>query len=1093
MTRRATAGRIVRCLICAAALLLALAGVARGQAQAPAGFGDAVARRVADLKRQQNAEQGPFTWAKLQQLAEEAAGYTLDPERGGTVWDIATLLQRASTQPDWLGDEASPEARELQLRQVFGLLTWQQANYGAYQTETAIRHKENTTSPGESCPASPSGGATPSESVRTLWANQLQQANMQSFVVQGFSNSSVGVTSTWSPSGYVYVEVSRRIENYALGDSAAVPPLPDRFLNGAAIFVAHGWAGNLPPDLQAPLNGRQPLTAAARPINSGRGILNADAEYGSWSIGEGSDVDLGDPGFRSKWALPLESLIQAGTNGNPKLVEGMQIVYGTVESPGGFPPTHVHVQCVSQYTQTTGGSTIAYSTEFPPLTGNTAATILGTVVDGADRPLPGIAVRLLGPGTISQEATTDELGGYSFAQLPPGDYRVEPVQPVGVVPDGFKILTCDNGAGAVTDIACVVHVAASSTNHRANFRLLLTDLQPQALEVTQGIQALQPLTSGPVSAPGFAALPGGTYAGVPLADSVPTVARLFAYVDPERSTEPEPNVSARLHAYRRGPLGLAELPGSPIDPVARSTLPEFPPLTRLGALANVGVFFFRLPVAWTTPGTVTLAGEIDAPSAVREHDESDNAIGLAGVGFRAQRPIEVHPVRIDYRFRRTQLTGPDLTSTFRRVRQVLPIRADYLRVSDFAQAPVADITADLAPIVEKYLLARPDMQDCFSKAVGTCDTAFRAVMLKAVKDARAGSPSRRDYSMGFSPSTVGAVASKVGGGEAVVTADSTRRPLTSLAHELVHLLGRDHAGKNCPGIGPPPLQEAESWPPDDTGLIGGVALDRAEGSGPAAGQSGPYRLFMSQPSGNFFDLMSYCAGGDAKAWISVRNWTRLVEEGSAAGAAAARINRPGRLIRVAATAGRALLVDAVVLGTGQVLLLGVRHVTAVTSPAAPGSPYSLVVRNAAGRVLSRRTVPATAMSDGAGAIISATVPARGATSVQILRAGMVVARRTAARRAPRVRLLAPRRNTRLPRRGKVGVRWRISGPRTKGRTTRVEVSTDGGRTWRPQAIGLTKTRTTIPGTLFAGSRRPRLRVIVNDGFNDATATSGRLR
>jgi hypothetical protein len=154
----------------------------------------------------------------------------------------------------------------------------------------------------------------------------------------------------------------------------------------------------------------------------------------------------------------------------------------------------------------------------------------------------------------------------------------------------------------------------------------------------------------------------------------------------------------------------------------------------------------------------------------------------------------------------------------------------------------------------------------------------------------------------------------------------------------------------------------------------------------------------------------------------------------------------------------------------------------------------VVARDAAGRTLARRRVSAVPIVDGdGGALIDALLAVRRGAAVQILRAGKVVASRRAARRPPKVRLRVSRRNARLPRTGSVAVRWAIARAKRGCCTTRVEISRNGGRTWRAMATGLVGRRTTIPAASLAGARRPRIRVIVNDGFNDVTRTSGRLR
>ena len=105
--------------------------------------------------------------------------------------------------------------------------------------------------------------------------------------------------------------------------------------------------------------------------------------------------------------------------------------------------------------------------------------------------------------------------------------------------------------------------------------------------------------------------------------------------------------------------------------------------------------------------------------------------------------------------------------------------------------------------------------------------------------------------------------------------DGELRELTSPVHELQHALYREHASANsdCGGGG-------DAWPPDEIGLIQGIALDRS--------MSTPYRVFASADGvpatvgtadeRGVVDLMSYCTfdSFEENVWISVRGWNDLL-------------------------------------------------------------------------------------------------------------------------------------------------------------------------------------------------------------------------
>jgi hypothetical protein len=158
----------------------------------------------------------------------------------------------------------------------------------------------------------------------------------------------------------------------------------------------------------------------------------------------------------------------------------------------------------------------------------------------------------------------------------------------------------------------------------------------------------------------------------------------------------------------------------------------------------------------------------------------------------------------------------------------------------------------------------------------------------------------------------------------------------------------------------------------------------------------------------------------------------------------------------------------------------------------PPSAYTLTARNAGGRSLA--AVPMTFIpghSDHAGPLdeLIATVPAAHVDSVQIASNGAVLASRGRLARAPRVRILAPRRGARLGRAGTILLRWSATDPEHVALTASVDYSRDGGRSWRTIFIGPNRGRALLPSFYFSASRRARVRVRVNDGFNEAVATS----
>ena len=93
-------------------------------------------------------------------------------------------------------------------------------------------------------------------------------------------------------------------------------------------------------------------------------------------------------------------------------------------------------------------------------------------------------------------------------------------------------------------------------------------------------------------------------------------------------------------------------------------------------------------------------------------------------------------------------------------------------------------------------------------------------------------------------------------------------------------------------------------------------------------------------------------------------------------------------------------------------------------------------------------------------------------------------------RPPTVRLTAPRRPTTVGKR--LQVTWIARDPDHDPLIASVDYSSDGGHIWRHVRQGPSTGHASIPGRYLESSNRGRVRVVVNDGFSDATALSGVL-
>jgi hypothetical protein len=73
------------------------------------------------------------------------------------------------------------------------------------------------------------------------------------------------------------------------------------------------------------------------------------------------------------------------------------------------------------------------------------------------------------------------------------------------------------------------------------------------------------------------------------------------------------------------------------------------------------------------------------------------------------------------------------------------------------------------------------------------------------------------------------------------------------------------------------------------------------------------------------------------------------------------------------------------------------------------------------------------------------------------------------------------------------VRWAARDPDADRLTAAVQYSADSGRHWKVVADGVSGSSARVENGLLNASRNARVRVRVSDGFDVATATSGRLR
>jgi hypothetical protein len=319
------------------------------------------------------------------------------------------------------------------------------------------------------------------------------------------------------------------------------------------------------------------------------------------------------------------------------------------------------------------------------------------------------------------------------------------------------------------------------------------------------------------------------------------------------------------------------------------------------------------------------------------------------------------------------------------------------------------------------------------------------------------------------------------------------RPLTSVAHELGHGLGRPHASEACGGGDGG--QTGEPWPFDQRGYIHGIGLDVSGAGSPGYGL---YRTFGPL----FYDYMSYCASagnGDPDTWTSDRGWSKLIQDyaDKPYPHAVASQRRFASATRQKPVAGGRRLRVAAFIGPGGTRTSFVKPSTGLPLPKT-ASQYHLVGIGAGGKAGAQSPMLTTTghvdrAGGGAFTFVRGDVPAAGLAGVEIVSGGHVLKRVMRTPNAPKLALVAPTHRTRVVCKGTVNVRWHGSDADGGLLRAKVDYSADGGSHWRTIFVGRNKGHAALPGRYFTASRKARVRVRLNDGFNETARASRTFR
>lgn len=668
----------------------------------------------------------------------------------------------------------------------------------------------------------------------------------------------------------------------------------------------------------------------------------------------------------------------------------------------------------------------------------------------------------------------------------------------------------------------------------------------QGLYVTQGTQVDDGhlIPSGPARS-------GADYVGVDLVAGKKTAVRLYA--DAPTSPAGVPDVVVRLYGYQGG----HPLPGSPLSPDSGAATTTVHDAHAGGAeivsdqelVSNANAYTFTLPASWNSgpadPYTIDLTGTLKPYGSGRDAAcTGKDSFTLKHLSFlyvggsfnEALTPVamEVGNVKV-----------PPVSRVFRYVDALTPL--PDIAGNDFYDPPTLNLTAIANETNGPCGLPATAPYPGSTSAGSACNSQKNSDTL-GLLESSVHTP-KPAHIVGVTLGTAYGLTNGVPGNYSVVDG-SGDRPLTSVAHELFHQFGLQHASSECGGgqdgdqddggqistpwlpLAPPPItavlngNDAPRGSPlvDGTGQLNGIGLDMT---------SKPYRFVANnvpqtvdgvptpETHSQIYDLMSYCTyvgGGDGGDWLSPRNWDQLIANFGIHPASAASAASAAGGGRSAGSGDRPLAATArvdparlSVLGFVTSAGLDITSVGPQVGPTPPsggaGASYTLIARGSGNRVIANVPMAATSgghidglapggagLAPGEGPLVQITgeVPAAGVQRIQVAHGASVIGTRVRPAQAPQVKVLAPRPGARVGGRGTVLVRWKATNPEHLALTVYVDYSSDAGRTWSTIFGGPNTGRAALPSFYFVASRSARLRVRVSDGFNQPAALSGRF-
>ena len=700
-------------------------------------------------------------------------------------------------------------------------------------------------------------------------------------------------------------------------------------------------------------------------------------------------------------------------------------------------------------------------------------------------------------------------------------------------------LTGDLQAGYLVCQVSATNAAGTATALSNRYLVAQPDLgfHVNAIEITQGIQTPEL----PTRNAGNPFNENVSYQGVPLPEQQPgggpvtvflaayhaTVVRVYANSQTPLGSNGVPTMT--LTAYRFG-HAIGTIPPDQIPPAA--ALPQ-------GGLGQVnpaqranpsGAYTFTLPQDWTDgdgDGNITLKAQI-APGLSNRFlvipcnaCAAERTLTLGPEHFNRVQPIPIVPLAIQV----GSTLPPDPDPAWSEVQAVTPYLLQippYQGILDGSWVSATSITVTTCRF----------LQGCNS--VTTPNTAKAPLfpfyqlqneqLLKELIDAEGSDNDSSSYPYALSPANPNYSGGVSAGPPRVINGSSgpplslasDDRPITGIAHELNHGIGRVHAGQSCGSNSN--NQVGEPWPPVTTTTTPATATTPATTTTSDGNLDGfvldtntPSPYALRAPAGQF-DLMSYCTGGaDSLGWISVLNWNRAVmfraitartfARRQSARAAAVRLRAhtaaspadpPATMAQV-----RSYLVHALYdPQTQTTTVLDLTPDAGAPTPANPSSGFTFTARDGQGNVTGTAGTSETLVHIEHGEqpmLVSGKVPADQLHEIDLMSGHSELAKDTASAHAPTVSISKSLSGQTLGGGGAAVLRWTAHDADHNPLTAAVDYSPDGGHSWHVIYRGENRASLPLPTRLLSRSANARFRVTVSDGFNAAMATSPRFR